>query len=823
MNTLLQDISYGIRMLRSKPLFTAIAVLTLAIGIGANAAMFSVVNAVLLRPLPFEKPSHLVLVHEGVPALGFSKIGFSAPDLMMYEQQQRSFEGMAPYENKSFELSGAGEPRRITTARVGWNLFPLLGIQPLLGRTFRQEEDRPGVAVAILSYGLWQSAFGGSKDIVGRTVTLDRIPYTIVGVMPGTFQFPLPGTSSNNEPGELWVPMAYTKDELEGWGNMFNSDVVARLKPGVTLAQARQESETLAKRILQAYPADLLKVFSNAVLVIPVDPMQSEVSGSVRPLLLVLQGAVGLVLLIACTNVALLLLSRASGRSREIGIRAAMGASRSRLVSQLLTESCLLALVGGALGLGLAVWSKGLLLKQIPAGIALPRNVPLDGSVLLFTLGVTVFTAVLFGLAPALHATRGGLWGAVQEGGRSGTAGKARHRVQGAFVVVEFGMALILLVGAGLLLRSFAKLLEADPGFQADKVLAMEVALPDQAYPQANDVRNYYQRAIQQLTEIPGVISAAASNDLPLNGDEMDAVRVEGDEKNTPAVRQSWVLGDYLGTMGIPLIRGRLFTPEDRRGTQPVMLVSQRMAQKLWPNQDALGKRVQRGGLSHPWRTVVGIVGDVPDGPLSADPLPHCYTPYLQESDDFIASTVGGTLRNLRLAVRTRGNPATVSAAVTQRLHQIDPALAIWNVRTMQEELDDSRAPQRFNAMLVGVYAGVALLLALVGIYGVLAYMVTQQTHEIGIRMALGAQRKDILRLIVRRGMQLVAAGAIAGLAGAFAVTRLMDSLLYGVAPRDPLTFIGVTGLLAAAALLACFVPALRAARVEPMVALRYE
>jgi len=390
-------------------------------------------------------------------------------------------------------------------------------------------------------------------------------------------------------------------------------------------------------------------------------------------------------------------------------------------------------------------------------------------------------------------------------------------------VVVEFGMALILLVGAGLLLRSFAKLLEADPGFQPDSVLAMTVPLPTEAYPHADDVRNYYQRAIQQLSEIPGVISAAGSNDLPLNGNELDAIRVEGDQKTLPAIRQSWVLGDYLQTMGIPLVRGRLLTPEDRRGTQPVVLVSQSMAQKLWPNQDAIGKRVLRGGPDMPWRTVVGIVGDVPDGPLAAEPTPHCYSPYLQESDEAMADNVGGSLRNLRLAVRTRGNPSAMTASVIQRLHQLDPALAISNVRTMQTELKQSIAPQRFNAMLVGVYAGVALLLALVGIYGVLAFIVTQQTHEIGIRMAVGAQRSDILRLIVRRGMQLVVAGALVGLVGAFAVTRLMDSLLYGVAPRDPLTFCAVTALLAAAALLACFVPALRAARVEPMVALRYE
>jgi predicted permease len=824
MNTLLQDLRYGLRVLQKNPTFTAVAVLTLALGIGGNAAMFSVVNAVLLRPLPFHDPSRLVLLHEGVPTLGFAKIGFSTPDLMLYQQEQKSFEATAPYQNKTFEVSGDGEPERITGARVAANLFSLLGIPPVLGRSFRSEEDRPGVAVAVLSYGLWQSKYGGSRDVVGRTVTLDRLPYTVVGVMPHDFRFPLPGPISNNQPAELWVPIAFTQSELEGWGNMFNSDVVARLRPGVTLAQARSEADVLAQRIFRAYPPALLKVFSNATLVARVDPMQSEVSGGVRPLLLVLQGAVGLVLLIACTNVALLLLSRASGRSREIAVRAAMGAARFRLVAQFLTESFILAAAGGVLGLGLAVWSKGLLLKQIPVGLALPHEVPLNGGVLVFTLLMTLLTAILFGLAPAVHATRTGMRGGIQEGGRSGTASRSRHRVQGTFVIVEFGLALLLMVGAGLLLRSFAKLLAADPGFQPEKVLAMSVPLPAQAYPHATEVRTYYQQAIEQISQLPGVISAAAANDLPLNGTELDAVEVEGRDKSaTPAVRQTWVLGDYLQTMGIPLLRGRLFTAEDRQSTQPVTVISQRMAQKLWPNEDAIGKRILRGGADAPWRTVVGVVGDVPDGALSAAPLPHCYSPYLQETDASTEDTVGGSLRTLSLAVRTRTDPSPLAASIVEQLHRLDPALAISDVRTMQTEVNNSVAPQRFNATLVGIYAGLALLLALVGIYGVLAYMVMQQTNEIGIRMALGAQKRDILRLVVRHGMRLVMAGAAVGLLGAWGVTRLMDSLLYGIAPRDPVTFFGVTGLLVAAALLACYVPACRAAKLDPMVALRYE
>jgi putative ABC transport system permease protein len=815
MSGLPQDLRYAQRQLRKNPGFTAVAVLTLSLGIGGNSAMFSVVNAVLLRPLPFHDRSRLVLVHEGIPTAGFSKIGFSAPDLMIYEQGQKSFEGMAPYQNESFELSGAEEPERITATRVSADLFSLLGIQPILGRSFYSEEDRPGVRVAVLSYGLWQSRYGGSRDVIGRGVTLDRIPYTVIGVMPRDFRFPLSGPATNNQAADLWVPIAFTQRELGGWGDMFNNDVVARLKPGVTLAEARAEADALARRILQAYPAELLKAYPNATLIALVDPMQSEVSGGLRPLLLVLQGAVGLVLLIACANVALLLLSRASAREREIAIRAAMGAARSHLVAQLLTESLLLAVAGGILGLGLAVWSKDLLLRQLPDNIGLPHEIQLDASVLLFTLLTTLLTAILFGVVPALHATRTGAWSAMQEGGRAGT-GRAQHRAQGTFVIVEFGLALILLVGAGLLLRSFTKLLATDPGFQPEKVLAMSVSLPTQAYPHVEEIRNYYQGAILQISRVPGVISAAAANDLPFNGNEMDAIEVEGQDKSaTPAVRQTWVLGDYLQTMGIPLLRGRLFTADDRQGTQLVTLISQSTARALWPNQDAIGKRIFRTGG---WRTVVGIVGDVPDGPLSAVPMPHCYSPYPQESDALLEN-----LRTLNLAVRTRSDPAALTASIVEQLHRLDPALAISDVRTMHEEVNDTVAPQRFNAILVGIYAGLALLLALVGIYGVLAYMVIQQTHEIGIRMALGAQRSDILRRVVGHGMCMVALGAAAGLVGAWGVTRLMESLLYGVAPRDPLTFLGVTGVLVAAALLACYVPAMRAAKVDPMVALRYE
>jgi putative ABC transport system permease protein len=820
-----QHLRRGIRLFRHNPGFASIAILTVALGIGANTAIFSVVNAVLLRPLPFPESSRLVLLYEGFPKLGFPKAGFSAPDLIMYQRAQKSFLGMAAYQNKDFELSGAREPERVVGARISASLFSVLGVPPVLGRSFQEEEDQPGHSVAILSYGLWQSKYGGSRDVIRQTVTLDRVAYTVVGVMPRDFQFPLRGAPMNSRPAELWVPMAFTREEVQGWGNMYNSSVIARLRLGVTLAQARSEADVLAQRVQQAYPASLMAAFGNPTLSAQVAGLQSELIGEVRPMLLLLQGAVGLVLLIACVNVGLLLLSRASSRSAEIAIRTALGAGRGRLLAQLLSETLVLAIPGGVLGFLLAAWSRVLLLRQLPASIALPREVPVDGAVLGFTLVTTLLTALFFGVAPALQATRSDIRGALQEGGRSGTASRAHHRIQGTFVITEFALALILLVSAGLLLRSFAKLLEASPGFRPEGVLAMSVRLPAQAYPRAGDVHNYYQNCIARLSQLPGVISVAASSDLPLNGTDLGALRVENrldvSVGNTAGVRVTWMLGDYLRTMGIPLIHGRAIGPEDGSGGLPVALISESLAHRIWPDEDPVGKRIQVEGEAK--LTIVGVVGDVPDAALSVTPAPHVYKSYLQQSNDYIEGPTGGLLRSLNLAFRTQGNPALFGAAAVDELHKMDPALAVVDVRTMETEVKGSISPQRFNAMMVGVYAGLALLLALVGIYGVVAFMVAQQTHEIGVRMALGAQRRDMLSFVLLRGARLALLGAAVGLPAAWAITRLLASLLYGVSPRDPAAFFGATLLLGLAALLACYVPALRATRVDPMVALRYQ
>ncbi|MFZ1112860.1 MAG: ABC transporter permease [Candidatus Acidiferrales bacterium] len=823
MNTLLQDLRYALRMLLKSPGFAAVAVLTLALGIGANAAIFSIVDAVLLRPLPFKNPSRLVMLWEGLPEIGYPKIEGSAPDIVLYEREQKSFDAVGAFQNKDFDISGgSGEPERITASRVSASTFPLLGVSPLLGRTYTRAEDESRAKVVVLSYGLWQRRYAGDRGILGRTVDLDREPYTVLGVMPRNFVFPVRGPEGSDRPAEVWVPISFTQTELTAWGMYFNNNLLCRLKPGVTIAQAQAEANLIAGRLMQAYPAALLKAFPNAHLRIQVTPFQSEVIGPVQTLLLVLMAAVALVLLIACANVATLLLSRAASRSREIAIRTALGASRGRLVRQMLTESLVLALAGGVLGVLIALWGTNGLLSLVPSSIPLPQGVSVGGSVLAFVAAVCCVTAVVFGAAPAFQISASSPQSALQEGGRSGTPGRARRRLQGIFITAEFALALVLLVGAGLLVRSFAKLLDTNPGFRPDRVLTMSVPLPSRAYSKAAQIRQFYQQALERISALPGAESDGISNDLPLNGTITDAVHVEGSTGSTPATRVSWVLGDYFRTMGIPVLRGRAFSPEDRPGTQLVAVISEGAAKALWPGQDPMGKRFTGAGQRN-LLTVVGIVGDVSDSTLDTKPLPHVYAPYLQVTDAQMEDTVMNVARSMNIAVRTAGDPAALTSAVTGQIHALDPDLAIAQIRTMDQDMEVSVAGPKFNTFLLGIFSLSALFLAAIGIYGVLAYTVAQQTHEIGIRMALGAQPRDVLRLVLARGARVALVGIAIGLLAAFGLTRLMASLLYGISASDPLTFAAVAMVLFAVALLACYIPARRAMKVDPMVALRYE
>jgi len=821
---MVQDVGFGLRLLKKNPGFSAVAVLTLALGIGATTAIFTVVNTVLIRPLPFKDSSSLVMLWENFPSC--TRCPFSAPDFTFLQRSQNSFESFGIFQNREFDISGNGRPERVMAARVSASIFPILGIGPLLGRTFIPEEDTPGSNVVLLSYGLWQHRYASDKRIIGRAIEIDRQPYTVVGVMPLGFTFPiapiLAGSVSSSHPAELWIPMAFTRTELQGWGNMYNSDVIARLKPGTTIAQADSEAELLSNRLTALYPPAVMKALNVARIKVAVYPYQQEVSGPVREPLLVLMTAVGLVLLISCTNVATLLLSRAATRQREIAVRTALGATRARVVRQLLTEGLLLAGAGGALGLMLARWGIRLLLSLAPPDLPLPQQVSIGLVVVVFVGGISILTALLFGLAPALQLSSLPFQQGLQEGGRSATSGRVKQRLRGALVTIEFAMALVLLVGAGLLIRSFAKLLEANLGFRPDHVLTLSLPLPYNAYPKAAQIRSFYQQLLEQIAALPGVAADGFSNDLPLENRDSEGFQIEKSDSSTinRSLDATWALGNYFEATGISLSEGRWFTPEDRADSQAVAIISQTLARRFWPNEDAFGKRIRWGSSPNPWRTVVGVVSDVND---RASGRARVYMSYLQVSDDVVQENIVGEWRSMNLAVRTRTDPEALVSAVVGRIHSLDPELAPAHVRTMTQVLSSSVAAPRFNTVLLGIFGGVALFLAVIGVYGVLAYMVTEQTHEIGIRTALGAERGEILCLVLRQGAKLVGAGVAIGFFAALGLTRLLRGLLYGVSVTDPVTFAGVAVLLMSVALVACYIPARRAMRIDPVVALRYE
>ena len=816
----IQDVRYAVRMLMKSPGFTAIAVVTLALGIGANTAIFTIVDAVLLRPLPFKDPTRLVMLSESFKSLGFPELPGSPPDIAVMERTQRSFASLGAFQDKGLDLSGEGEPEHIAAARVSASIFPMLGIQPLLGRTYSEQEDKLGTHVAVLGYGLWQHRYAGRPNIVGQTIELDRIPYTVIGVMPKNFQFPLPGPKHNNEPAALWIPMAFSPDELQGWGDEYNNSVLARLKPGVTFNEALADAALVTAEIKRVYPPAMVKIFNGVTPAVGLTPLHQAVAGSVKTLLLVLMGAVGLVLLIACANVATLLLSRAATRSREIAIRTALGASRMRIIRQMLTEGLVLALAGGVLGILIALWGTRGLLSLVPSSLALPHSASIGGWVLAFVVTLSCLTAVVFGIAPAFQVSSVRVQGSLQESGRSGTPSRERHRLQGFFVTAEFALAMVLLIGAGLLIRSFSKLLATSPGFRPDHLLTMSVPLSFEGYSKAPQVRQFYQQAIERIASLPGVKSVAASNDLPLESADNEILQVEGRQGSTPLITVTWTLGDYFSTMGIPLTGGRVFTPEDRTASQPVAVINAETAKLVWPGEDVLGKR-----LGHPFpnmmRTVVGIVGNVNDGPLGSTPGPHLYLPYLQLPDDYIL--YNNVIVPINLVVRTSTDPASLTSAVVAQIHSLDPQLAVANIRTMDQEMASSVAAPKFNSFVLGLFAFLALFLAAIGIYGVLAYAVEQQSHEIGIRMALGAQRRDVLRLILIRGARLALGGLAIGTLAALGLTRMMSNLLYSISASDPLTFAAMATVLLGVALLACYIPARRAMRVDPTIALRYE
>jgi putative ABC transport system permease protein len=821
MNNLWQDLRYGARMLIKNSGVTFIAVLALALGIGANTAIFSVVNAVLLRPLPFVRSEQLVLVWEKFARQGLDQIPVSAPEFTEYRDQNQSFQEIAAFDTTDFNLTGGDAPERIPGAVVSASVFPLLGVQPQLGRTFLPAENEQGRDdVVLVSYSLWQRRFGSDPALLGKTLELNGRSYTVVGIMPPGFQFPLSlfgikGVAFT-QPPEVWTPLAFTDAQMKARGSR-SYGIIGRLKPNVTLAQANAEMQAIANRMLQQHPDNYPPEGWGANAV----SLHEQVVGGIRPTLLVLLGAVGFVLLIACANVANLLLARAATRRKEMAIRGALGATGSRIMRQLLTESILLALIGGALGLALALWSVDLLASLGSDTLPRIKEINLDMRVLGFTLLVSTLTGAIFGSAPALASSKSDLNDALKEGSRSATSGSARQRLRSLIVIAEFALSLMLLIGAGLMIKSFWRLQHVDPGFNPRSVLTFQLSLPRAKYQKNEEVAIFYQRAIERIKALPGVVAVGATSILPLSGSNSDqSFVIEGrtpqDLSAMPDEELRLVTPDYFRAMGIPLIKGRSFTDSDTPKSTDVAIINQALARKYFPREDPIGKRITTDDPRSPkavWTTIVGVVGDVKHQGLNIEAQPELYGAQLQ-----------APYRTMNLVVRTASsNPTGMTSAIRGEIAALDKDLPIYNTQTMEHIVAESVARQRLATLLLGIFAALALILASVGIFGVLAYIVTQRTHEIGIRIALGAQKEDVLKLVIGQGITLALIGIAIGVAGALALTRVMTSLLYGVSAVDPIVFASVSLLLITVALFACYIPARRAMCVDPMIALRFE
>ena len=803
---LAQDLHYGLRMLVKNPSFTIVAVLALALGIGANSAIFSVVNTVLLRPLPYKNPGRLVMLWEEATHLGFPKNTPSPANFIDWRAQNTVFEAMAAMVERSFNLTGVGEPERFDGRRVSANLFDLLGVQPQLGRAFRAEEDKPGSRVVILSNGLWQHRFGGDPRVIGQAVSLNGESYTVIGVMPGSFQFP-------TRRDQLWVPLAFDAKEAASRGNHF-LEVIARMKPGVTLQQAQAEMSTIAARLAQQYPEENLRVGS------VVTALQEQVVGDIKPALLVLLGAVGFVLLIACANVANLLLARAAARQKEIALRLALGAGRSRLTRQFLTESVLLAVIGGAVGLLLSIAGLRVLKTFIPDTISQAQAISIDAKVLVFTGLVALVTGIIFGLAPAMQVSHLDINDTLKEGGRDAAGGTRGNRIRALLVIGEIAVSFVLLMGAGLLINSFMHLRNLHPGFRANHLLTMKIPLSEVKYPDKERRSPFYAEVLRRVQALPGVQSAAVAGNLPLtyDGDSMP-IGIEGRTDPPPDQRPDVILRvvgpGYFSTMGIPLVRGRDFREQDKADSARVVIVSEKTARHFWPGENPIGKRLKPGSTNRniPWIEIIGVVKDVRQNDFVSEPKMQMYMPY-QQLNSFAPNA---------LVVRTNVEPLSLAGAVRNAIWAVDKDQPVSNLRSMDEIVSEAVARQRFSMLLLGIFAALAMVLAAVGIYGVMSYSIAQRTREIGLRIALGAQKSDVLKMILRQGLRFVAAGLAIGLAASFALTRVMASLLFGISATDPATFVSISLMLIAVALLASYIPAVRAMKIDPMLALRYQ
>ncbi len=813
-STIFQDLRYGVRMLAKNPGFTAVAIITLALGIGANTAIFSVVNGVLLNPLPYPQPDRLVALYSRTTQ--FSQSSISYPNFLDWVRGNKSFSALAAYRSDDFNLTGMGEPERLPGDMVSAAFFRLLGVNSVIGRTFRPEEDHTGAApVVLISGGLWKRKFGSSADVLGKTLTLNDTAYTIIGVIPSDFYY----RGNNFQRGDVYVPIGQWndptfRDRRVGMG----MDAVGRLKPGVTFEQANADMDTLGRHLAEEYPE------ADKGTGITLIPLKQDMVGYIRSYLFLLLAAVAFVLLIACVNVANLALARATGRTREFAIRIALGAGRRRVIRQLLTESVLLALAGGALGLLIASWGLQAALKVLPEALPRAQNIRLNGHVLLFTLVASVLVGILFGLAPALKTSPANIQETLKEGGRGSSA--ARHRTQAAFVIVEMALAVVLLAGAGLMLRSLAKLWGVDPGFDPHNVLTFYSSFPSIKSPDA--IRASWREIHGRLAAIPGIQAASLSvASRPMGSDSELPFWLEGQPKpatdaNMKVTLFYLVQPDYLKVMRIPLERGRFITPADDAHSRLVTVIDRRFAQLYFHGENPIGKQVNFDILNTT-AEIVGVVGHVKQwglGENGASPVQaQCYFPISQIPDRFLPLLAG----NLGVMVRTTGSPLTQVGSIRHAMGQVNSQQVMFGTETMDRVISDSLSAQRFSMILMAIFAGLALVMASVGIYGVVSYVASQRTHEIGIRIALGAQRRDVLKLVLGNGSKLTLIGVGIGVAGALGLTRFLSSMLFGVKPTDALTFFTVSLILIGVALLACYIPARRATKVDPMIALRYE
>ena len=828
--TLLQDIRYGTRVLRKNPGFSVVALLTLALGIGATVSIFSVVNAVLLRPLPFPQGDRLIEIQESIPKASPGQYPVSAPDVADFRRMNHSFEDLGAYANQGRDLSGGGTPERVMSARTSAAIFRILRVAPLIGRTFTEDEDAEGHHVVILSYGTWKSRYGGDAGILGKTVLLDREPYQVVGVMPSDFQFPLQGTPFFR-PGQIWTPIAFSQNDLTNRADNFDFGVIARLKDGATSGTANSDVQLCARQIQQQFYPQQFK--SSAELEASAMPLRDLLVGSSSRLLWLLLGAVGTLLLIACANVANLLLTRGAERQKEISVRVALGAARFRLVRQLLVESTLLSLLGGVCGLGVALLAVRTL--ETLAARVLPRaqEISLDARVLWFTIGISVLCGIVFGTLPAIAATRTRLQETLKESSRGASTGQGQRRLRDAFVVLQMALAVLLVAGSGLLIRSFIRARETDPGFQPENVVSFAIAIPNSQYPKGDQVETFFSSLNAKIGGMPGVLSVGESSDLPLNSTWQHLFTAEGHEaeeaNSLPANSHTLVDSGYFSTLRIPLIRGRLFTDVEMLGKSDVLVISDGMARRYWHGEDPIGRRLKWGTATsdNEWLTIIGVVGDVKQGPLDSETLAHTYEPIRQVCNPSYrlnptdAAACG--YRQRFILVRAQMNTASLLAGVRSIVSQLDPQQPIGRVLALDDLVSASLAPRRFNTLLLSIFGGAALLLAAVGIYGLLAYNVTRQTREFGVRMALGAARGDILKLVLAKGVALAFVGLTIGITASLGLTRLMASLLYDTKTTDPATFAAVAAFFLGVTLVACWLPAHRATKVDPLTALRYE